>query len=222
VSDLLNARRELLALIPTLPPAQKYHAVQLTQQAGWLAQGILLANTPDLWDSLELRFPVAYPELFQRASKATDVSKPFLLAVARQESAFDPGATSSANARGLMQLMHPTANHVARRLGRTEPSVRDLFDPNLNVELGAHHLAKLMERYRHQRPLAAAAYNAGEGRVDRWTRERRQLPMDVWIESIPFPETRNYVKNVLAFTQVYGHLLSTPSPMLEVHEAEVN
>jgi soluble lytic murein transglycosylase len=222
VGDLINARRELYALLPTLSPAHQYHAVQLTQQAGWLTQGILLANAADLWDSLDLRFPIAYPDLFERISGVTAVSKPFLLAVARQESAFDPRATSSANARGLMQLMHPTANHVARRLGRVEPSVGDLFDPNLNVELGGHHLAKLMERYSDRRPLAAAAYNAGEGRVDRWVRERRDQPMDVWIESIPFTETRNYVKNVLAFTQVYSQMLSLPVPMLDLHEAVVN
>ena len=222
VGDLLNARREWNALLPNLDPAKKYHAVQLTAQVGWIPQSILLANAADLWDSLELRFPIAYPALFQRISHATAVSQPFLLAVARQESAFDAAAVSSANARGLMQLMHPTANQVARRIGLAEPAASDLFDPGLNVELGGHHLAKLMQRYQNRRPLAAAAYNAGEGRVDRWIRERRDQPMDVWIETIPFSETRNYVKNVLAFTQVYGKLMDMPAPMLERHETTVN
>jgi soluble lytic murein transglycosylase len=222
VGDLVNARRELYALIPTLPPAQRYHAVQLTQHAGWVPQSILLANTAELWDSLDLRFPVVYPEVFQDISRTTAVAKPFLLAVARQESVFDHQATSSANARGLMQLMHPTANQVARQLGRTAPSATDLFDPRLSIELGGHHLAKLLQRYKNRRPLAAAAYNAGEGRVDRWLRERGGQPMDVWIESIPFPETRNYVKNVLAFTQVYGQILSQPAPTLDQHETMTN
>ncbi|MFU8816418.1 MAG: transglycosylase SLT domain-containing protein [Pseudomonadales bacterium] len=222
VGDLLNARREWYALLPTLNSVQQYHAAQLTAQIGWLPQSILLANAADLWDSVELRFPIAYPAVFQRISYVTAVPQPLLLAVARQESAFDPTAVSSANARGLMQLLPPTAAQVARRVGVIEPSAVDLFDVNRNVELGGHHLAHLLQRYGNRRPLALAAYNAGEGRVDRWIRDKGDQPMDVWIESVPFTETRNYVKNVLAFTQVYGKLLDMPAPMLERHEATVN
>jgi soluble lytic murein transglycosylase len=89
------------------------------------------------------------------------------------------------------------------------------------VELSGHHLARLMARYGNQRPLVAAAYNAGQYRVDRWIKDKSGTPIDVWIETIPFHETRNYVKNVLAFAQVYGHLLNSPVPMLHVHEATV-
>lgn len=222
VGDLVNARREWYALLPQLDAAEHYHAARLAKRAGWVAQSIHIANRADLHDSLELRFPVAYGDVFRQVSHVTTVPKPFLIAVARQESAFDPRARSPVNARGLMQLMHPTANLVAGRLGIAKPSVTDLYEPAVNVALGGHHLAGLLARYDNRRPLAAAAYNAGEGRVDRWVRDRAGQPMDVWIESIPFAETRNYVKNVLAFTQVYGQLLDQPVPMLEVHEAVVN
>jgi soluble lytic murein transglycosylase len=144
------------------------------------------------------------------------------MAVARQESAFDPRARSGANALGLMQLLHPTATLVASRIGIAALSITDLYDPGVNVELGGHHLARLLARYGNRRPLAAAAYNAGEHRVDRWLRERNGMPMDVWIETIPFRETRDYVKNVLAFTQVYGQLLDRPGPMLESNETSLN
>lgn len=144
-----------------------------------------------------------------------------MLAVARQESLFDPRARSPANARGLMQLIHPTAERVARRVGINEPSTTDLYQPALNIELAGHYLASLMDRYDQRRPLAAAAYNAGEHRVDRWIRDASGLWMDVWIETIPFRETRNYVKNVLAFAQVYGHRRGSPRPMLEAHETRV-
>ena len=120
-----------------------------------------------------------------------------------------------------MQLMHPTASHVASRIGIGTPTTTDLYDPGVNVSLGGHHLAGLLSRYGNRRPLAAAAYNAGEGRVDRWIRARQGQSMDVWIETIPFGETRNYVKNVLAFTQVYGQLLDQPVPMLDAHESVV-
>jgi soluble lytic murein transglycosylase len=222
VGDLINARREWYALLPQLDTAQQYHAARLAQQIGWVAQSISTANQAQLHDNLELRFPIVYPEDFQRISHATTVPKPFLLAVARQESAFDPRARSPANARGLMQLMPPTANMVAGRLGVASPTVTDLYDPRLNIELGGHHLASLLNRYDHNRPLAAAAYNAGEGRVNRWLRSSNGQPMDVWIENIPFSETRNYVKNVLAFTQVYAQLLNSPVPMLEAPTSTVN
>ena len=120
-----------------------------------------------------------------------------------------------------MQLLHSTAVLVAKRVGTTSPSTTDLYDPTINIELGGHHLARLLNRYGNRRPLAAAAYNAGEHRVDRWIRTARGQPMDVWIESIPFRETRKYVKNVLFFAQVYGQLLGEAPPMLAAGEANV-
>ena len=221
VGDQVNARREWFALVPGLSREEQYQAARLAQQVGWLAQGIFTANHASLYDSVEVRFPLAYPDVFQRISHVTTVPQPFLMAVARQESAFDPRARSSANARGLMQLLHPTAQQVARRIGQTAPSSGALYDPALNVELGGHHLATLLDRYQKRRPVAAAAYNAGQGRVDRWIAGVEAMPMDVWIESIPFRETRDYVKNVLAFTQVYAQLLDIPLPMLEAHERVV-
>jgi len=168
-----------------------------------------------------LRFPLVYQEVFQRISAVTTVPHSFLIAIARQESAFDPRARSSANARGLMQLLPSTATLAARRSRLPAPSTSDLYNPAVNVEISGHHLANLMNRYGNRRPLVAAAYNAGEHRVDRWIKDQSGTPIDVWIETIPFRETRNYVKNVLAFAQVYGHLLGSPVPMLQVHEATV-
>ncbi len=221
VGDRINARREWYRLLPILNQRDKAIAATLASSIGWTSQGIRTANAAALRDALALRFPQPYTDEFQRVSHATTVPETFLLAIARQESLFDPRARSSANARGLMQLMHPTAEGVARRIGLTEPSTADLYDPALNIELGGHHLAALMDRYGNRRPLAAAAYNAGENRVDRWIRDRPEQWMDVWIETIPFRETRNYVKNVMAFTQVYGYRRGTPRPMLEAHEARL-
>ncbi len=219
VGDLVNARREWRELLPTLDAEQKAAAAALALSIGWTAQSIRTASDPALRDTLELRFPLAFADSFKRVSYTTTVPQSFLFAVARQESVFDPRARSSANARGLMQMIHPTATRVARRVGLPTPSVSELYDPAVNIELAGHHLAALLDDYDNQRPLAAAAYNAGETRVNRWTRDRSGLAMDVWIETIPFRETRNYVKNVLAFAQVYSQLLDAPAPMLRVHEA---
>jgi len=221
VGDLVNARREWRELLPDLNDEDQAAAAALASSIGWTSQSIRTASTEPLRDTLELRFPMAYPDSFEQVAHATNVSRSFLQAIARQESAFDPRARSSANARGLMQLMHPTAIGIARRLGVTPPTVSELYDPSVNVELAGHHLAALLNRYSQQRPLAAAAYNAGESRVTRWTRDRSGQAMDVWIETIPFRETRNYVKNVLAFDQVYSQLMNNPIPMLKVHEAAI-
>ena len=103
-----------------------------------------------------------------------------------------------------MQLIQPTAERVARRVGLKEPTAGDLYYPAVNIELGGHYLADLLIRYGARRPLAAAAYNAGENRVDRWIQDASGQPMDVWIETIPFRETRNYVKNVMAVITSYS------------------
>ncbi|MFW6094229.1 MAG: transglycosylase SLT domain-containing protein [Pseudomonadota bacterium] len=221
VGDRVNARREWQAFVPKLDIEEQYHAARLAQQVGWFNQGIHTASAAQLRDTLALRFPVAYQELFARTSATTTVPQPLLLAVARQESAFDARARSHADARGLMQLVPPTAELVARRAGLASPSRAELYDPALNVRLGGHHLARLLERY-DEHAIAAAAYNAGERRVDRWLEEHGERSLDVWIETIPYRETRNYVKNVLAFTQVYGQILDQPLPMLSGHRMAVN
>ncbi|MFV2090047.1 MAG: transglycosylase SLT domain-containing protein, partial [Pseudomonadales bacterium] len=221
VGDRVNARREWYRLAPTLSVQEKATAATLAGSIGWTSQGIRTANDPALQDFLELRFPLAYQDDFHRVSHITTVPETFLLAIARQESLFDPRARSPANARGLMQLIHPTAERVARRVGLSAPKIGDLYDPSLNIELGGHHLAGLMNRYGQRRPLAAAAYNAGERRVDGWIKNVSGQYMDVWIESIPYRETRSYVKNVLAFAQVYGHRQGSPTPMLEAHETRI-
>ncbi len=221
VGDQINARREWYKLLPGLSEREKAIAARLATQIGWTSQAIRTANAAELRDALDLRFPEPYTDDFQRVSHVTTVPDDFLLAVARQESLFDPRARSSANARGLMQLIHPTAERVARRVGLGEPSTADLYDPALNIELAGHHLASLLDRYDGRRPLAAAAYNAGEHRVDRWIKDVSGQWMDVWIEGIPFRETRNYVKNVMAFTQVYGQRRGSPRPMLEAHETRI-
>ncbi|MCZ6619943.1 MAG: transglycosylase SLT domain-containing protein [Gammaproteobacteria bacterium] len=221
VGDLINARREWNQLIPRLNPTQQVQVARLVQQIGWISQSIAIANDANLRDDLTLRFPLAYRNVVERVSHATTVPQSFLFAVIRQESAFDPRARSVANARGLMQLLPATAKEVARRARLDRPSEIDLYFPEINIELGGHHLAELLSRYEGQRPLVAAAYNAGRHRVDRWIKRQSGMPMDLWIETIPLRETRNYVKNVLAFTQVYGRLMGNPVPMLQAHEASL-
>ena len=168
-----------------------------------------------------LRFPLAFNSDFNAAAHKQDVAPALLRAVARQESAYQSDARSSAGARGLMQLMPTTAKLVTKRARLPAAYANQPNDPKVNIQLGSYHLAWLIERFAGQRPLAIAAYNAGEHRVDRWIKGKTQMPTDVWIETIPFRETRNYVKNVLAFTYVYNQLLNTPASILQLEEQSI-
>ncbi|MGH6931132.1 MAG: lytic transglycosylase domain-containing protein, partial [Dongiaceae bacterium] len=137
--------------------------------------------------------------------------KALVLAVVRQESAFQADAISSAGARGLMQLMPATAKYTAKRIGLAYSAAK-LNDPNYNIALGRAYLAGLLTDYGGSYVLSLAGYNAGPRRVMEWMgqyRDPRRKGVDVidWVESIPISETRNYVQRVLENLQVYRHRL---------------
>jgi soluble lytic murein transglycosylase len=215
IGDIVNARREWYFLYPLLSDVEQVAAVHLAAQIGWVDQTIHGANATELHDDLELRFPMPFQHVFEQESRRSSIPAGLLFGIARQESAFAPTARSSAGAVGLMQLMPATATEVATRLGIGNAHGSGLFDPELNVRLGSQYMAYLLQRYDGHRVHAAAAYNAGPSRVDRWVREHRGLPTDAWIESIPFNETRNYVKNVLAFSYIYSNRLGEAAPFLD-------
>ena len=221
VDEQVAAKREWWVLISKLPQQDQATAAYLARDVGWLRQSIHAANAAGLHNDLTVRFPIAHMVEYRRMSHTTGVPLTMLLAITRQESAFDPEARSHANARGLRQLLPTTAEWVARRAKLGRPTTSALYRPSTNIEIASHYLAMLLQRYNGSRPLAAAAYNAGERRVDRWIKERGGEPMDVWIENIPFKETRNYVQNVLAFSQVYAQKLNTESATLGANESSV-
>jgi soluble lytic murein transglycosylase len=138
-------------------------------------------------------------------------------AIARQESAFNPKALSSAGARGLMQLMPATAKRTAKRFGVGFDLSRLIADPAYNAKIGSAHLGELMEDWRGSHILAFASYNAGGGNVMKWIRaygDPRKPDVDPvdWIERIPFYETRNYVQRVMENLAVYRQRFEGPDP----------
>ncbi|MCQ8240248.1 transglycosylase SLT domain-containing protein [Rhizosaccharibacter radicis] len=148
-----------------------------------------------------------------------DLPPGLALGIMRQESSFDPGITSPAGARGLMQLMPGTARDVARSLpgsGGTDGTAAGLYDPDANIRLGSAYLSSLLRRFGGTVPYAVAAYNAGPHRVDQWLAQNgdpardpgtaggASTPMIDWIELIPFAETRNYVQRVTENTAIYA------------------
>lgn len=168
----------------------------------WYHFAIATAIHTGSHDALAWRFPLAWRAEFKQAAQQVGADDGYLMmAVARRESAFFPAATSPVGALGLMQLMPATAKHVAGDLG-LPLSAGDLFDADTNMTLGSDYLGGLLKRYQGNRVLALAAYNAGPNRVDQWL-GNTAVPFDVWIESIPFHETRAYVKAVLAYRVIF-------------------
>ncbi len=226
VGDNLNGRREWYQQVEQQDKETQHAMAYLAQRLGKLFLAIQTANGAQARDDLTLRFPTAFGPSFDDVALRHSIDGNLLRAITRQESAFQVKAKSSAGALGLMQVMPATAKlamrrgDLARHLGAGSGQVieRDLIIPERNIEIGSYHLAWLLKRYDNLRPLAIAAYNAGESRVDRWLKGSRNIPIDVWIETIPFRETRNYVQNVLAFQVVYQGLDQRPGPILQDYE----
>ncbi|MBB3143365.1 transglycosylase SLT domain-containing protein [Halomonas organivorans] len=171
----------------------------------WPARLVQTTIAAQLWDALEWRFPEAYRADFLRWGNVNDVDPYLLMGIARRESAYNPEALSPAGARGLMQLMPGTARQVSQRLGLADPGRFGILDPSTNIRLGSAYIGEMLERYRGNRLAATAAYNAGPQRVDRWLRHAPEQ-FDLFVESIPFRETRNYVQAVLAYRVIFESL----------------
>lgn len=211
---VVEARREWFYATRRLEPAQLLAAGKLAEQWGWYRKGIQAMIEARHWDDLQLRFPLAYLEEMNTASASTNIESTFLYAIARQESAFAADAKSPAGAMGLMQLMPATAKRTAREIGM-KYHYWGLIDPSQNIQLGSSYLNNLLSQFNGNRVLAAAAYNAGPYRVKQWLENGDgELPYDIWIETIPYWETRGYVQNVLSFSVIYSYRMGKKLPML--------
>ena len=187
---------------------------QLASQRGWYRMAIDAASRAQAWDALELRFPTPYRSTFQHYGQARQVPSTELMAIARRESAFYPQAQSPVGARGLMQLMPATGQQVASALGQRGGSA-ELFEVDHNVLLGSAYYRQLLDRFGGNRVFALTAYNAGPHRVDRWRHKRGEgVPVDVWIDTIPYKETREYVQAVLFYNVVFQYLMGDTRSLL--------
>ena len=180
-----------------------FKAMGLSYEIG-LVDGAVWQRFPE---QLHVLYPQPFVERFQRQANRFFVPIELLLALARQESGFRPAVDSPAGAIGLLQLMPETARRTASTLGEpTTPLPEDLRNVEINLKLGSAYFASLKRRYQSQLPKAIAAYNAGEYVVDRWVERRKADDPLVWMEGIPFGETKNYVKSVLRNQVVYQYI----------------
>jgi soluble lytic murein transglycosylase-like protein len=154
---------------------------------------------------LRMYYPLQYSSEIEDHAKEQKLDPNLVRGLIHQESFYNPHVKSSVGATGLMQIMPPTAQDHAKRLGIVFATSR-LENPNVNVKIGTYHLRMLVDMFRGNEYLAVAAYNAGQGNVMKWRRAAPGKPMDEFIESIPFQETRNYVKRVTMLRSAYARI----------------
>jgi soluble lytic murein transglycosylase len=199
-----RGRSEWDAAVAALPDDKKSQAAILARRWGWHSRAIATAAKADQFDDLRIRFPLPYRTSFAEYSSKASVRPSWAYGVARNESLFMRDVLSSAGAVGVMQLMPSTGKLTAQEIKLPYSGRLTLIDPDANIRLGTHYLGKMYDRFGNNFVLATAAYNAGPHRVDRWLPQSNSLDARIWIENIPYNETRKYVRRV-AETDVIFH-----------------
>jgi soluble lytic murein transglycosylase len=194
------------------------HEAQAYAEASQLVRSRLrtFRNTPPIGRARQLwriAYPRAFEPLIEQAAAEQQIPSEFVRAVAREESSFNPEAVSPALAYGLIQLIRPTARTHARSMGLpSDPA--SLKRPEINLRIGSHFIKELYRRYPSNPAVVPAAYNAGEAATDRWLRESPGVPLDEWIERIPYRETKRYTRRVLQTYGIYAFLDTGKLPPL--------
>ena len=193
---------------------QRRLAVEVAQDNGWFDRGVFaLVNVggkryPDEQRLYQLRFPLHHEASIRREATRNHLDPAWVAAEIRAESVFDPNARSAADARGLMQVLPGTGASVAAKLGLAWGGGDSLFDADTNITLGSAYLRQLMDRYGGKPYQVIAGYNAGPAPLNRWISQRPDFDPDLWIETIGYKETRDYVARVLSFSTVYDWRLN--------------
>ncbi|KGD83238.1 soluble lytic murein transglycosylase [Pantoea sp. PNA 14-12] len=216
------ARSEWANLINSKNHVQQQMLARYASEQDWWDLSVQATITAKMWDSLKERFPLAWQNLYKQNTQGKTIPQSYAMAISRQESAWNPKARSPVGASGLMQIMPATATHTVKMFsipGYVNPS--QLFDPQTNIQIGTQYLDYVYQQFDKNRIFASAAYNAGPGRVRTWQNSTAgNLSAVAFIETIPFSETRGYVKNVLAYDAYYRYFLGQPDKILS--DAEWN
>ncbi len=199
------------AAFKQLNAEQQREAVAMAQDIGWYDRAVFSLEANELNQRYyTLRFATPYAGEFNAASARFRLDRAWLTAHARAESIFMPDVTSSANARGLLQLLPSTAETIATRNGIAWQGPESLYRPEVNILLGAGALRDVIDTYNGKAYQAIGAYNAGPTAVNRWLAARGALDADFWIETVPYKETREYIPRVLSFSVIYDWRLKQP------------
>jgi len=210
-----DAISEWTAVLEGADTALKVQAALLASRWGWYFQAITTLAQTGEFDDVTLRYPRPYLDAVNQAGKLAQLPQDWILAVMRQESLFRKDAVSRADARGVMQLVPSTASAIARRWHLSSPGRDGLFDPAIAVPLGAAYLRELLDRYGEQLALSLAAYNAGPAAIAHWL-PPGPMDADIWIENIPYNETRGYVQHILEHIVAFASVRGAETPRLDI------
>jgi soluble lytic murein transglycosylase len=206
-----NLRREAMAEwqygYDALPEILRPQTIHLAADWEWFDQAVATATQLRVFNDYALLYPQPFDKEVRAASKRMNLDPQLIYGVLRQESLYRTDAVSSAGAYGLLQLLPSTARRTAQFWKRPRPSTSDLFDPSVNVMLGAGQLRILLDRFDGQTAVALAGYNAGPAAATRWL-PSQSVEADIWVENIPYNETRGYVQRVLWHSLVFAWLRS--------------
>ena len=188
---------------------QKRLAVEVARDNGWFDRAVFALKSPQELRLYELRFPLHHDAAIRREARRHAIDPAWVAAEIRAESTFNPKARSPANAMGLMQVIPATGAAVAKRLGLAGyTGAASLYDEDTNIAIGTAYLRELMDKYNSQTYITIAAYNAGPAPTARWLSQRPDFDPDIWIETISYKETREYVARILAFSVIYDWRLN--------------
>lgn len=205
----MQASRLLNDFLSELPMEDKNALISwVDTDLQWPGKSVYLSNNKELNNQLNLRFPLSYNNAVKTYSKNYQIPMELIYAIIRQESGFREDVVSSAGARGLMQVMPATAKVVAKQEKIAFNDKNQLFSSQKNINIGVAYLRHLAKRFSKNYILMAAAYNAGPRQVNHWLKTHSPTEADIWIETLPWHETRNYLKNVISFYAVYQYRMN--------------
>ena len=212
----IDARREWRLAISEMSTRKLQVAAIVASTLGWHDRAVLTIGKTNTLDDLKLRYPVVFKKQVLRHALHNKIAPAWVYGVLRQESAYMTDARSHAGALGLMQLMPRTARSEARKLRIRLRNSHEILNVDKNIRLGTAHLKRVLDLNKGRHVLATASYNAGFQRVKSWLPKSKSIPADIWIETIPFRETRKYVKRVMSTMAVFEKHLDQPvTPLLK-------
>jgi soluble lytic murein transglycosylase len=197
------ARAEWSFEIANLDKSGLVEAAAAAHRLQWHDRAIATLGKAKEYDDLEVRFPLGFTDVVEQYARERNLEPAVMLSFIRSESAFNEAARSPAGALGLMQVMPATGKLTAKRIGLSSHTTADLLRAQSNVMIGSAYLRDMLDKHGGNLAMAAAAYNAGPHRVKKWRPMRDCVEADIWVDTIPFTETRRYVRNILFYTALY-------------------
>ncbi len=204
-----DARREWNSVINKLDEADTKQAAVIAHNWHWHDNAIFTVAKTSHREDLDLRFPTPFRDEIFLNAETMSLDPSWIYAVTRRESAFKKSARSNKGAIGLMQILLSTAQYQSRVLGVSKPSARELYLIDKNIFFGSSYLHSMLNKFSGNQVLATAAYNAGPNKVATWLTKTNDMPADIWIDMIPYKETRQYVRAVMAYSTIFDWKLNS-------------